>query len=138
MSASDDVEYGRTGAEWDRLAAAGTKFLVERAKLEKVTSYTEMNSTLAQRTGLPQLDFDRQDERSGMGLLLGRIVDATYPTTGVMLSALVHHLDANDVGPGFYTLAQRLELLPRNASRDAKEAFWVGQVRAVHDHYRTA
>lgn len=134
----DVIAYGRTEDEWHRLTDEGTAFLVERARMERVTSYTEMNATLARRTGLRPFDFDRQDERAAMGALLGRITEATFGSTGVLISALVHYLDANDAGPGFYALAQRLGLLPPKASRNDKEAFWVGQVRAVHDRYRRA
>ncbi len=129
------THYGRTDEEWDRLVEAGLQFLLERARLDKVTSYSEMNVTVARRTGLHPFDFERADERAAMGYLLGLIVDATFPNTGVMLSALVHYLGENDAGPGFFGLAVQLGLLDPGASADAKLAFWIGQVRAVHEHY---
>jgi hypothetical protein len=127
--------YGRSSDEWARLAESATAFLIERAKLRKVTSYTELNATLVRRTGLRGFDFDRQDERAAMGHLLGLVVQDDYPETRLMLSALVHYLDSNDAGPGFYALAQEYELLPRGASKATKETFWVGQVSAMHDFY---
>lgn len=127
--------YGRTEEEWDRLVAAGLDFLIECACLGRVTSYTELNTALAERTGLVAFDFHRADDRAAMGHLLGRIVERNLPTTGLMISALVHYLGANDAGPGFYALATRLALLPKGASRLAKEEFWVGQVKALHDYY---
>jgi hypothetical protein len=48
-----------------------------------------------------------------------------------MLSSLVMYLDANDASPGFYALAAETGLLPRGASKQQKEAFWVGQVHEV-------
>ena len=36
-------KYGRDDVDWDRLADAGLAFLVERARLETLTSYTELN-----------------------------------------------------------------------------------------------
>jgi hypothetical protein len=127
--------YGRTSDEWALLAESATAFLVERAKLRKVTSYTELNATLMHRTGLRGFDFSRQDERTAMGHLLGLVVQENYPETHLLISALVHYLDSNDAGPGFYVLAQDYGLLPRRASADAKWTFWVGQVSAVHDFY---
>ena len=56
---------------WDQLADAGLAFLVERARLGKLTSYTELNATLERRTGLSGFDFGRADERAAMGHLLG-------------------------------------------------------------------
>jgi len=56
---------------------------------------------------------------------------------GAMISALVIYLDANDAGPGFYQLAQDMGLLPRGASRQEREAFWVQQVKKTFDYFRT-
>lgn len=120
---------------WDQLTTAGETFLIERARLTRLTSYTELNATLARRTGLPGFDFDRQDERAAMGHLLGLIVARNRPATKLMISSLVTYLDANDAGPGFYALAQQLGELPRGARAGAKWEFWVGQVKAVHECY---
>jgi hypothetical protein len=46
--------------------------LVERARLERVTSYTEMNTVVAQRTGIRKFDFDQESDRAAMGHLLPR------------------------------------------------------------------
>jgi len=67
--------FGRDELAWDEMAAAGEAFLVERAPLARLTSYTELNVTLVRRTGLPGFDFSRQDERAAMGHLLGLIVE---------------------------------------------------------------
>jgi|SRR6266487_1949788 len=45
------VMYGRDEEDWDQLADAGLEFLVERARLAKLTSYTELNATHVRRTG---------------------------------------------------------------------------------------
>ncbi|MEU1921719.1 MULTISPECIES: hypothetical protein [Streptomyces] len=127
--------YGRSDEAWDQLVNAGLKFLVERAQLRKVTTYTEMNFVLARRTGLPGFDFEQADERAAMGHLLGLIVERDYPESGLMISALVHYLGANDAGPGFYTLAQQLGLLPKGSSATVKLEFWIGQVNSLHERH---
>lgn len=127
--------YGRSDEAWDQLVNAGLKFLVERAQLRKVTTYTEMNSVLARRTGLPSFDFEQADERAAMGHLLGLIVERDYPESGLMISALVHYLGANDAGPGFYTLAQQLGLLPKGSSATVKLEFWIRQVNSLHERH---
>jgi hypothetical protein len=127
--------FGRDELDWDQLVEAGEAFLIERGRLAKVTSYTELNATLVRRTGLPGFDFSRQDERAAMGHLLGLIVERNRPVTGLMISALVTYLDGNDAGPGFYGLAQDLGELPRGASAAAKWEFWVNQVKALHAYY---
>ena len=110
-------KYGRDEDEWDALEDAGLQFLIERARLERVTSYTEMNTVLVERTGFRKFDFDQESERAAMGHLLGRISDREFPRTGVLISAIVNYLNANDAGPGFYKLAQQKGLL----SADCRE-----------------
>jgi hypothetical protein len=127
--------YGRDDLVWDELARVGLEFLIERARLGKLTSYTELNATLMRRTGLPGFDFSRADERAAMGRLLYLIVELNRPATGLMISALVSYLDANDAGSGFYGYAQDLGMLPRNASAMQKLEFWAGQVKALHEYY---
>ena len=127
--------YGRDEETWDLLADAGLAFLIERARLSKLTSYTEMNAILQRRTGLSGFDFGRADERAAMRHLLYLIVQNNRLESGLMISALVTYLNANDAGTGFYALAQELGLLPRNASRTAKEAFWFDQVAKLYNAY---
>ncbi|OON32101.1 hypothetical protein BSA16_07525 [Micromonospora sp. Rc5] len=127
--------YGRDDETWERLTVAGLDFLIERARIGGATTYTELNTTLTHRTGIPGFDFDREDERAAIGRLLGLIVERNYPATGLMISALVRYLDAKYAGPGFYALATQLGLLGRNPSKTAKMEFWVGQLRALHRHY---
>jgi hypothetical protein len=130
--------FGRDQAEWDLLTEAGEAFLIERARLGRLTSYTELNAVLERRTGLRCFDFDLQADRAAMGYLLGLIVvEHNCPVTGLMISALVIYLGGNDAGLGFYKLAQNLgDLPPGTLSLRVKEEFWVGQVKALHAYYR--
>jgi hypothetical protein len=130
--------YGRDDTTWDQLTDAGLDFLVERARMRRTTTYTELNTTLSRRTGVVEFDFGQAEERAAMGHLLGLIVERNYPTTNLMISALVLYLDANDAGSGFYVLAKQLGLLPVSASADAKLGFWVRQVTALHEFYGAA
>jgi hypothetical protein len=127
--------YGRDDLVWDQLKQAGLEFLIERARLRKLTSYTELNATLVRRTGLPGFDFSRADERAAMGHLLYLIVELNRPESKFMISALVTYLDANDAGTGFYAYAQDLGMLPRKASAQQRLEFWAGQVKALHQYY---
>ena len=138
MTYSRAMAFGRSQAEWDHLAAAGEAFLIERARLSRLTSYTELNAVLERRTGLRRFDFGLQADRAAMGHLLGLIVvERNRPVTGIMISALVIYLDGNDAGTGFYRLAQDLgELPPAALSARVKEQFWVSQVTRIYDYYR--
>lgn len=124
--------YGRSDEEWDQLVRAGHVFLLERAKLDRPTTYTELNAVLRRRTGLRGFDFEQADERAAMGYLLGRIVtldQEQYPEQ--MISALVIYLNENDAGSGFYQLAQHLNLLERRPSAARKEKFWSDQLKLL-------
>jgi hypothetical protein len=114
------VMYGRDDATWSQLTEAGQTFLIERARLRRTTSYTELNTALERRTGLPGFDFAHANERAAMGHLLYLIVMRHWPQTRLMLSALVLYLNGNDPGTGFYALAQELEVLPPRLSAGRK------------------
>jgi hypothetical protein len=132
------MAFRRDQMDWDLLAEAGETFLIERARLGRLTSYTELNATLERRTGLRGFDFGLQAERAAMGHLLGLVVvERNRPATGLMISAQVVYLDGNDAGSGFYKLAQDLGELPPGAlSVRVKEEFWVGQVKALYGYYQ--
>ena len=136
MTKSSDTFFGRTAEDWDVLTGAGLGFLVERAKLRRTTTYTELNSVLVQRTSLPAFDFESEAGRAAMGELLRRIVTSaaeTYPGfEKLMISCLVIYLNGNDAGSGFYALAQDIGLLRRG---DDRTTFWVGQVKGVYDYF---
>lgn len=130
-----DVMYGRDDVTWSQLAEAGRAFLIERARLRRTTSYTELNTVLERRTRLPGFDFTHANERAAMGHLLYMIVMCDWPQTRLMLSALVLYLSGNDPGTGFYALAQDLEILSARASAQKKEEFWVTQLGDLYEHY---
>ena len=128
--------YGRSDEEWDQMVRAGYAFLLERAKMGRPTTYTELNAVLRRRTGLQGFDFEQADERAAMGYLLGQIVtldQKQYPAQ--MISALVIYLNENDAGSGFYQLAQHLDLLERRPSTARKEQFWSDQLKLLKNRW---
>lgn len=125
----------RTEEDWERLTTAAVQWLEQVAKMQRQSSYTEVNQVLKQRTGVRAFDFDLESERAAMGKLLGRVTAGAFDSVGAMLSSIVVYLNANDAGPGFYKLATEMGLLPARPSADERLRFWIGQVRAVHDHY---
>jgi hypothetical protein len=127
--------YGRLADEWARMADAGKAFLVERARMERTTSYTEFNAALVNRAGTAGFDFNIDADRAAVGELLGQISEQAFTETGgLLISALVQYLDANDAGPGFYALARHKGFdVPQ--TRDSRQLFWAGHVKKVHQHY---
>ncbi|WP_380283755.1 hypothetical protein [Kitasatospora purpeofusca] len=124
--------YGRTELEWEELAAAGRGYLIEVAEDGRLTTYSELNATLVERTGLAGFDFSRADHRAAVGHLLWLVVQSGRPGEEPMLSALVRYERGNDAGSGFYALAQELGLLSLGASALEKERFWTAQVNELH------
>lgn len=97
-----------------------------------MTSYTDLNAVLARRTGLKSFDFEQADDRAAVGHLLGLIVKRDHPTSGLMISALVHYLDANDAGPGFYVLAEQFHMIPPRAPKRRMTQQCRGRLRLHH------
>lgn len=110
---SRGVVHGRDISEWDRLAVEAERFLREQARLGRTTTYTELNAIVPARAGVRQFDFDRADERAGMGYLLGQVVERTYNEIGAMICSIVIYLNENDAGTGFYSLAQQMGIRRR-------------------------
>ncbi|MFI5708997.1 hypothetical protein [Kribbella sp. NPDC051620] len=131
-----DVRYGRDDETWDRMVEEGTLYLEDVARDADLTSYSALNAELVHGPGCRPFDFEQAADRAAVGYLLGRIVDHNYSRIGLMLSALVRHIDANEAGPGFSQLAQQMNLLDKNASRAAKREFWIGHVAQLHALYR--
>ena len=130
--------FGRSDDEWDSIIGEATQFLKDQARLRRITSYTELNAALGQR-GHKMFDFTQENERQAVGAVLSNVTQRTIGESGAMLSSIVVYLDKNDAGPGFYSLATQLGLLPNTASADDKLAFWSSQVGKVHDlHARPA
>jgi len=59
----------RSGA---RPVDAGKKFLVERAVMQRTTSYTELNAALVNRTGTAGFNLNFDADRAAIGELLGQ------------------------------------------------------------------
>ena len=110
MATSESVTYGRDQAEWDLLTRVGEQFLIERARLGRLTSYTGLNVPLERLAGLRPVDFGMQPRRAAMDSLFGLIVrERNRPVTHLMISALVIYLHDNVAGSGFDKLAHDLE-----------------------------
>ena len=127
--------HGRDPQVWRDFIDAATNSLKRTAKLHRDTNYTDLNREIVAATGHPGFDFASADERSAMGDLLGDIVEETFDEHGVMLSSLVMYVNENRPGGGFYTLATHMGLLPKDATKDEREAFWIRQMNAAHETY---
>jgi hypothetical protein len=131
------MPHRRSDSEWEQLRNAGYQFLLEQAKMGVDTSYTEMNASLAHRTGLRPFDFDWEVERAAMGRLLGEItlLHRAQTQSTMMISSLVRYLNENDPGPGFFRLAVELGHLPARASEPDRTGFWGQKVKEVFTFY---
>jgi hypothetical protein len=129
------MKWGRADDEWQQLVDATAEFLAQQARLARLTSYTEVNTVVHQRTGLRPFDFDQESERAAFGAVLGEVAAAKLPEVGALISSIVVYLGQNDAGPGFFRLASSLNLLTHKPNADQKLAFWASQVKKTHEHY---
>ncbi len=134
---NDLLSYGRPQSEWDELENACLEFLLGIAPY-RLTTYTELNEILVERTGLAGFDFSQAAGRAAMGHLLGLVVDRTFPESGLLISALVKYMYENGPGSGFYGIASDDEhrLLSKTATAMERLDFWAGQVGKVQEYYR--
>lgn len=128
--------YGRDELVWSELVDETERFLVERARMARSTSYTELNAALEQRTGHPRFNFDLDAERAAIGSVRGKVALRSLAVDGFMLSAIVIYLNANDADEGFYRLAEQQGLIQSGAPKELKDRFWSSQVSAAFEHYR--
>lgn len=129
------MKWGREEFEWQDLFDTTAAFLAQQARLGRLTSYTEVNTVLHQRTGLRRFDFDHDNERAALGALLGEVATEKFPEVGALISSIVVYLGQNDAGFGFFQLATRLSLLTPKPTADEKLVFWSSQVKKTHEHY---
>lgn len=129
------MKWGREESEWQQLVDATAEFLEERARLGRLTSYTEVNTVLHQRTGLRVFDFSLDGERAALGDLLGEVANAKLHEVGALVSSIVVYLGQNDAGPGFFRLASSLGLLSSKPTSDQKLTFWTSQVKKTYEYY---
>lgn len=69
--------FGRDVETWERLTDAGRAFLIERARLRRVTTYTELNTVLTNRAGLPGFDVALDTSARPWATCSGSSSDAT-------------------------------------------------------------
>jgi len=127
--------WGRDESEWNELVQATTEFLAEQARLQRTTTYTELNSVLQRRTGAHPFDFSTDGDRAAMGALLGEVARAQLPIVCALVSSIVLSLNENDAGGGFYRLATDLKLLPPHPTADQRLVFWSSQLATTYAHY---
>jgi hypothetical protein len=129
-----NMTYGRPDSEWEILEPVCMDFLLERARYEFVTSYTELNAALANRTGLRSFDFSQGIDRKGLGYLLYLVAEQTFAESGLLISALCRYLNENDPGDGFYDNAREhgFRFPP---TKDGRMEFWQGHVAQLYQRY---
>jgi len=127
--------FGRDELEWQELLDSATDQLKTLARSQRLTTYGELNASLAHETGLAAFDLGTEGGRHALGQLLGDVTRADYPTSGLLLSALCSHKGGVDVGGGFFELAVELGLLAPKPSAAAKDEFWIKAVNSVFGAY---
>jgi hypothetical protein len=132
---TDGTRFGYTAAQWDALVDTGREFLETLARRQAGCSYTEFCDEVNRHTGLTLQPHDH-----ALPHVLGQIGSATWDDRGVVVTAIVHYKYGGfEAGPGFFSLCQELELLPkRTPSEDERLVFHAAHVTKVYEAYRPA
>lgn len=103
--------------------AATEKFLANRAKLGRLTTYQELGTVLGKKlaeNGQRRIDTPVRREKVADVL---KALDKKYADSGFLPSVLVSHFWDNSPGHRFFKTAVRSGLLPETAGEDEREGF---------------
>jgi hypothetical protein len=101
--------------------------LTEVAAAQSTVPYSE----LAECFGL---DMSNPDDRIQLGAMLDEINHAEHEAGRPMISAVVVHAQEGVPGAGFFVCARELSVL-KTRNRQDELAFFVKELRRVHDHW---
>jgi len=90
--------------------------------------------TYGEISPMADLNMSKPPDRNEIGRLLGTICAREHEEGRPLLSAVVVRSNIGCPGKGFFTLAQELGIY--DGSDD--KAFWIEEVRRVHEHWKKA
>lgn len=93
-------------------------------------------TTYGQLAPLAQLQLDNPADRRRLGEVLGQISQYEHSQGHPMLSAVVIYVNKGRPGDGFFTLAQELDLYGGSKREEDKLAFWIAELKRVHDFWQ--
>lgn len=85
----------------------------------------------AEAAALMGLDMNEPADRDEISRLLDEISEHEHQEGRPLLSAVVIRFEDNIPGNGFFSMAQRIDRF----NGGDRLRFWLGELRAVHDHW---
>lgn len=130
LTTADKLHFGYTREQWESLVKEGHDFLCERARLGRLTTYTEFCAVVSQRGTGTFIDVGAFGALTALLIEIGGV--AMAETNGALITGLITGLNSNIPGDGFFAWAQTLGKFPdASPTSQAKQSFWVGQVGLV-------
>ena len=130
------MQNGHPDDQWEQLIQAGHDVMVDIARDEGVMTYAQFNEALCSATGLPRFDFSNPGSLKYFSRLLADIVKQDPMCHQFMISAVVKLAPpADGPGSGFFVLAKSLDYPDPMSTKEEKEAFWLKQLAAAHNHH---
>ena len=126
--------FGHPWPLWFSMRDAGYEHIIACARQRKTTTYKDLWAAIT-----AALQQDLGNPYWQMGHLLGAISEHAFAKDGLMPTALVMYegADETNAGPGFFRLAESMNLLPDGVApppgepwkemTDAQRQFWVEQ-----------
>jgi hypothetical protein len=125
-------EYGGYGAPWWEAVNQCQGALVQWARLGKIETYTQLANRV---TAIPWPEGAHTHQGSQIGRLRGTAAVEEWAAGRPLLSAIVVSADTQQPSYGFYDLAMQLGDLPRGASPERQERYWIEQVQGCFTEY---
>jgi len=106
---------------------------------QRLTNVAAAQSTVpySELAGFLGLEMSNPDDRIRLGAMLDEINHAEHVASRPMISAVVVHAQEGLPGAGFFECARELNVL-KTRNRQEELAFFVGELRRVHDYWHGA
>lgn len=102
--------------------------LIDIAAAQSTVPYSDLGKIMG-------FDMSRPDDRLRIGEMLDEINNSEHKAGRPMISSVVVHSQEGLPGAGFFVCARELGVLTTKNRQD-ELAFFVGELRRVHDYWR--
>jgi hypothetical protein len=129
---NETSRYGYPITKWEIAKRELRNILIEHAKSDvEMPTYTEIAAELT------TIAFGPSDLVYALSAMLGELSVAEDEAGHGLISAIVVSKENGQPGQGFFDLAASLGKKVNPKNHESKMVFWIAEVRAVQNHWRS-